>query len=58
MSAMAIDPKASDDQLLLFALVNERVLLTEDKDFGELAFVRKLRHDPIVRFVNLTVDER
>jgi hypothetical protein len=41
MSAMAIDPKASDDRLLLFALEDERVLLTEDRDFGELAFVRK-----------------
>jgi predicted nuclease of predicted toxin-antitoxin system len=56
MSAMAIDPKASDDRLLLFALEDERVLLTEDRDFGELAFVRKLRHGPIVRLVNLTVD--
>jgi predicted nuclease of restriction endonuclease-like (RecB) superfamily len=53
MSAMAIDPKASEDRLLLFALENERVLLTEDRDFGELAFVRKLRHGPIVRLVEL-----
>ena len=37
---------------------DERVLLTEDKDFGELIFVRRLPHGPIVRLVELTVDEQ
>lgn len=58
LSALAIDPKASDEQLLAFALQDDRVLITEDKDFGELVFVRKLPHGPIVRLVELTVDEQ
>jgi predicted nuclease of predicted toxin-antitoxin system len=32
--------------------------VTEDKDFGELVFVRRLPHGPIVRLVELTVDEQ
>jgi predicted nuclease of predicted toxin-antitoxin system len=56
LSAVAIDPKASDQQLLARALRDERVLLTEDKDFGELVFVCGSPHGPIVRLVELTVD--
>jgi predicted nuclease of predicted toxin-antitoxin system len=40
------------------ALQDDRVLVTEDKDFGELVFVRRLPHGPIVRLVELTVDEQ
>ena len=58
LSALAIDPRASDEQLLAFALQDDRVLVTEDKDFGELVFVRKLPHGPIVRVVELTVNEQ
>ena len=58
LSAIELDPKASDERLLAFALEDDRVLLTEDKDFGELAFVRKLRHGAVVRFVELTVDQQ
>ena len=58
LSAVAIDPKASDERLMALALQDERVLVTEDKDFGELIFVRRLPHGPIVRFVELTVDEQ
>jgi hypothetical protein len=32
--------------------------LTADKDFGELVFVRRLPHGPIVRLVELTVDQQ
>jgi predicted nuclease of predicted toxin-antitoxin system len=32
--------------------------VVEDKDFGELIFVRKLPHGPIVRLVELSVDEQ
>lgn len=36
----------------------QRVLVTEDKDFGELVFVRRLAHGPIVRLVELTVEDQ
>ena len=58
LSALAIDPRASDERLLALALQAERVLITEDKDFGELVFVRRLPHGPIVRLVQLTVEEQ
>lgn len=58
LSALAMDPRASDEQLLAFALQDDRVLVTEDKDFGELIFLRRLPHGPIVRLVDLTVDEQ
>ena len=57
-SALAVDPRASDEQLLAFALGEDRVLVTEDKDFGELVFVQRLPHGPIVRLVELTVDQQ
>jgi predicted nuclease of predicted toxin-antitoxin system len=40
------------------ALREARILITEDKDFGELVFVLGLPHGPIVRVVELTVDEQ
>lgn len=58
LSAVAVDPKASDEQLMALALQDERVFVTEDKDFGELIFVRRFPHGPIVRLVELTVDEQ
>ena len=58
LSAVQVDPKASDDQLMGWALRDHRVLVTEDKDFGELVFVRKLPHGPVVRLVELTVDQQ
>lgn len=58
LSAVAVDPKASDERLMAFALQDDRVLVTEDRDFGELVFVRRLPHGPIVRLVELTVDEQ
>jgi predicted nuclease of predicted toxin-antitoxin system len=58
LSAAAIDPKASDERLMALALQDERVLVTEDRDFGELIFVRKLPHGPIVRLVELSVNEQ
>lgn len=48
---------ASDRALLELAYREERVLLTEDKDFGELVFSLRLPHPCIVRFDELTADE-
>ena len=58
LSVSAIDPKASDERIMALAIEENRVLVTEDKDFGELVFVRRLPHGPIVRLVELTVDEQ
>lgn len=58
VSALAIDPKASDESLLDLARNDNRVLITEDKDFGELVFVRNVPHGPIVRLVELSVREQ
>jgi len=57
VSAVAIDPSASDERLMALAREEKRVLVTEDRDFGELAFVRRLPHGSIVRLVQLSVDE-
>lgn len=57
-SAVSINPRASDQQLLELALREGRVLVTEDKDFGELVFIRQLPHGPIVRVVELAVDQQ
>ena len=48
-SALSMNPVVSDEELLDIALREDRVLITQDKDFGELVFVRKLPHGPIVR---------
>ena len=50
--------RASDEALLALAYEERRVLVTEDKDFGELVFLRRLRHPCIVRLVELTVAEQ
>jgi len=40
------------------AMQNNRILVTSDKDFGELAFVRKLQHGVIIRLAEMTIDEQ
>jgi predicted nuclease of predicted toxin-antitoxin system len=57
-SVFDIDPRASDEVILALALQDARVLITEDKDFGELVFVHRLPHPAIVRFVELRVEEQ
>lgn len=50
--------QASDAILLAIAWEQGRVLITEDKDFGELVFLHGLRHPSIVRLVGMTPTER
>ena len=57
-SASEWDPKASDEALLSFALSEQRILVTEDKDFGELLFARRLPHPCIIRFIEMGVVEQ
>ena len=47
--------KATDEQLLALAYEGNWVLVTEDKDFGELVFLRRQPHPCIVRLVELRV---
>ena len=49
---------ASDEVLLALAYKEGRVLITEDKDFGELVFLRGQPHPAIVRLVEMTPSER
>ncbi len=42
-----------DDEILVRAYREDRVLVTLDKDFGELAIVRGMPHAGIIRLVNL-----
>jgi predicted nuclease of predicted toxin-antitoxin system len=58
LSALAVAPKAGDERLMDLALQPGRVLVTEDKDFGELVFIHRLAHGPLVRLVGLKVDEQ
>lgn len=50
--------RATDETLLALAFEEHWVLVTEDKDFGELVFLRRLPHPCIVRLVGLRVAEK
>ena len=58
LSALDVAPHATDDEILAMALAEDRVLVTEDKDFGELVFVRRLPHPCIIRFTEMSVAEK
>ena len=58
VSALDIGPSAADEDLLALATEEQRILITEDKDFGELVFVRRLPHPSIIRFVEMPVSEK
>jgi predicted nuclease of predicted toxin-antitoxin system len=47
-----VDP--GDEEILARALAEKRVLVTLDKDFGELVIVRELPHTGILRLVGLS----
>lgn len=49
---------ASDEDLLALAYNEQRVLVTDDKDFGELVYRRGLPHLCIVRFFKTAQAER
>ena len=58
LSALEAMPRSPDDELLAVALAEERILITEDKDFGELVFVRRLPHPCIIRFTDMPIGEK
>lgn len=47
-------PPPSDESILEAARGEQRVVITLDKDFGELAVVRRIPHAGIIRLVGLT----
>jgi predicted nuclease of predicted toxin-antitoxin system len=47
-----------DEEVLGHAHRNAQVLITLDKDFGEIALVRRQRHSGIVRLVTLRAEDQ
>lgn len=52
------DEDPGDEEILARAYQEQRVLVTLDKDFGELAIVRRLPHRGIVRLVDFAGREQ
>lgn len=48
------DKDPGDEEILDRAYQEKRILVTLDKDFGELAIVNNLPHSGIIRLVNLS----
>ena len=51
-----LDP--GDQEIMAYAHREKRILVTLDKDFGELAVVRGLQHSGIIRLVNLAARQK
>lgn len=47
-----------DEEILVIAYRESRILITLDKDFGELAIVRRIPHYGILRLVNLSTRQQ
>ena len=58
LSAADQHATASDEEILKAAADAERIIVTEDKDFGELIFRRGLAHPCVIRFTEMTVAEK
>ena len=52
------DPRASDEIVLAMAHKEGRIVITEDKDFGELITVQRRAHSGIIRFLELSVSDQ
>ena len=57
-SVADVNPQALDSEVLAMAVEQDRILVTEDKDFGELVFVRGLPHKSIVRLTDMDIDTK
>jgi len=53
-----VDPRASDEVVLAMAHEDGSIVITEDKDFGELVAVQRRPHSGIIRFLELSVSEQ
>lgn len=58
LSARGEYSHSTDEALLTLAYEQRRILVTEDKDFGELVFLRRIPHSCIVRMVGLREIEK
>ncbi len=47
-----------DEEILKIAYSEGRILITQDKDFGELAIVRSQPHQGIIRLANLSTAQQ
>ncbi len=47
-----------DKAILAHAHANKQILVTLDKDFGELAIVQKLSHTGIIRLVDISLTQQ
>ncbi len=52
-----VDPRASDESVLALAHEEGRIVISEDKDFGELIAVQRRPHSGIIRFLELSISE-
>jgi predicted nuclease of predicted toxin-antitoxin system len=53
-----VDARASDEAVLAMAYEQGGIVITEDKDFGELIAVQRRPHSGIIRFLELSVSEQ
>lgn len=51
LSATIVMPGAPDEDVMERAFAEARILVTEDKDFGELAFKHRRRSVGVIRLV-------
>ena len=54
----AWDADPGDEEILAIAYRENRILITLDKDFGEMTIVRRLPHAGILRLVNLITTQQ
>ena len=47
-----------DEEILAYARLHSRILVTLDKDFGELAVVKSVPHNGILRIVDFSVRQQ
>ena len=52
------DEDPGDEEILLHAYRQQRVLVTLDKDFGEIAILRRHQHHGILRLVNFSATQQ
>jgi len=56
--AGSLDPDPGDNTILAIAYTEERILITLDKDFGELAIVQGKSHTGILRLVGFSARQQ